>query len=237
MKDIDFEGLSCYTVKLKVSRAAISEELKYLCLESDSNPDYYAKHHFPPNKQSNVMDISIPVKKDVSCFQDIVIRTAVKIRENYGQHFGIFPGQMIYENKNRACVHLRVHNFDMVADLLQELKKKKISFYSDKKIEDYETIVFYKKHTRFVKLQEGVYQDKDDENKYFFQIDKHIEFDKFSEGMEQIKLNCDFHLFDSFLIHHFTNDTVKDFIGIHSKHCDKNRFNELLENIKHVFSS
>ena len=66
---------------------------------------------------------------------------------------------------------------------------------------------------------------------------KFIELEDFVKGMENIKFNCDFHLFDSFLAEIFIDKDVYDFIGVYSKHCDKERFAELKQEIKKQFDS
>lgn len=236
MKTINFEGLTCFTFKSTVEYSSLSKDAHCVILESSSNPDYYAKQHFPPNKSSYKRHLFIPVKKSVTCFQDSVIRAVVRLRENVNHHLHIYPGQITFENKVHQCIHMRLDDLDLLDLLIVELKKIDIEFYSSKRVKSYDSTMIFKKHTRFLELMDSVYQDADNENRFFFKIPNHIEFDKFEKGMEQIKINCNFHLFDSFLSHFFVNDTVEDFIGIYSKHCDKNRFVELKENIKKVFS-
>jgi len=235
MKTIDFEGLTCFTFNSELSHSSLSEEAKCLVLESGADPDYYAQQHFPPNKPSSKRHLFLPVKKEISCFQDSVIRAVVNIREKVQGHLHIYPGQVIFENKNHQCIHMQLEDLSRLDLLLEELKDRKIKFYSNKKIGSYESTLIFKKHTRFVKLMDGIYQDADNEFRYFFQIPGHIEFDVFKHGMQQIKNRCNFHLFDTFLSHYFVKDTVHDFIGIYSKHCDSNRFTELQEHIKEIF--
>ena len=43
-------------------------------------------------------------------------------------------------------------------------------------------------------------------------------------------------MFDAFLSYTFTGHKVQDFIGIHSEHCDTNRFAELRNNIAKIFN-
>jgi len=237
MKTISFEGLTCYTFKSTVNHSDLSNEAKCLVLEANANPDYYAQHHFPPNKASAKRHLFLPVKKDITCFQDSVIRSVVRIREKVNHPLHIFPGQITFENQTHQCIHMQLEDMSRLGMLLDELKDRNIKFISDKKVKPFESTMIFKKHTRFVELQDGVFQDSDNEHRFFFQIPRHIEFERFEKGIEQIKGNCEFHLFDTFLSHHFVNDTVMDFIGIYSKHCDQSRFGELKENIKHVFAN
>ena len=94
---------------------------------------------------------------------------------------------------------------------------------------------FINKYTEFAKIGDGIFQNSDDENHYFFEVPRLINFDEFLAGMEKIKNNCNYHLFDSFLTSIFLKDYTQDFIGIYSEHCDKSRFDELAKEIKKVF--
>jgi len=85
------------------------------------------------------------------------------------------------------------------------------------------------------KIDEDVYQDISDPYRFFFQINKHLDFDDFLKGMEQIKFNCNFHMFDAFLSDMFIRNEMLDFIGLYSKHCDQTRFSELKEKLKKYF--
>ncbi len=235
MKTINFEGLTCYTIKVSLYRSELSEGMKCLILESGADPDYYAQHHFPPNKTSEIRYLSLPIKNNISCFQDVVIRAVVKIRKKMGHGLDVFPGQIVYENKTMQCIHIQLKEEKRLDIIFEELRRRDIVFFSDKRVKPYDSILYIKRHTRFLKLQDGVFQDADDDGRFFFEIPHHINFEKFLKGMKQIKADCDYHLFDSFLAHYFIKDTVKDFIGIYSKHCDHNRFAELKENIKRIF--
>ncbi|OYT12853.1 MAG: hypothetical protein B6I19_08175 [Bacteroidetes bacterium 4572_114] len=108
-------------------------------------------------------------------------------------------------------------------------------FYPDKKVDAYTSFIFFKKYTSFINIEKGVYQDESNQHRFFFEIPKQIEFNQFKKGMEQIKNNCDYHLFDSFLVFLFYKNKIKDFIGIYSQHCDKSRFGELKQEIKKHF--
>jgi len=235
MKTINFEGLTCFTVKVSLHHSDLSGGVKSLILESGADPDYYAQHHFPPNKSTDARHLYLPIKNSISCFQDVVIRAIVRIREKMGHGLDVFPGQIVYENKTMQCIHIQLKEEKRLKTIIEELQNRDIVFFSDKKVKAYESVAYYKKHTRFTRLQDGVYQDADNEDKFFFEIPHHIDFERFLKGMEQIKTDCNFHLFDSFLSHYFIKDTVKDFIGVYSSHCDQSRFAELKDNIKSIF--
>jgi hypothetical protein len=118
---------------------------------------------------------------------------------------------------------------------IDELLGLGLKLFKDKKVEEYESVIYYKKYTGFINIGEGIYQDENNANRFFFEIPRQINFDDFLSGMERIKFSCDYHLFDSFLASIFIENSTQDFIGIYSEHCDKNRFAELKEEIVKVF--
>jgi len=199
MKDTDFSGIACYSLKRSVASSLLSNKLKCFILESDPTPDYYAKNNFPENKHSHSWSLYFPIKKPAFCFQDIVLRNTAIINKKLNSSFKILPGQMTISNKTQACIRVRSQNIEQLPQLINEFK------------------------------------NSDDENHYFFEVPRLINFDEFLAGMEKIKNNCNYHLFDSFLTSIFLKDYTQDFIGIYSEHCDKSRFDELAKEIKKVF--
>ena len=236
MENIEFNGLTCFKEFLKVSRSPLSENMSCLILESDPNPNYYAKGNFPPNKE-HVGDrhLYLLVKDHVNCFQDVILRNTNKIKRKFNSKMYIHPGFMSFQNKNISCIRLDATNTDQLAFLINELQNLGIKFLKDQKINDYESFINFKKYIKFEKIEDGIYRDKDNPNRFFFHVNRDIEFNDLVKGMERIKNNCDFHLFDSFLAEIFIDEEMFDFIGIYSKHCDKNRFGELKKEITKQF--
>ncbi|RLD54919.1 MAG: hypothetical protein DRJ01_17395 [Bacteroidetes bacterium] len=235
MNSQEFKALTCYTVKSNVAGASISDKLKYLVLESDPTPGYYAKNNFPINKHVNDWHFYIPVKNQIVCFQDVILRNVPIINDKLKSNLRIYPGQIIFKNKNHAGIRVNTDNPDIMPAFIDELIGLGLKLFKDKKVEEYESVIYYKKFTGFINIGEGIYQDENNANRFFFEIPRQINFDDFLSGMERIKFSCDYHLFDSFLASIFIENSTQDFIGIYSEHCDKNRFAELKEEIVKVF--
>ena len=238
MKNIEFSGLTCFKVLLKVNRSPVSDEMNVLVLESDPNPDYYSKRDFSPNKK-HVGDrhLYLLVKNQINCFQDVVLRTTNRIKRTYNFDMHIHPGFMTFQNKDVPCIRINTSNIDQLPIIIDEFNKIGISFKKDQNVKAYESFIHFKKYIHFEKIDENVFQDKDNPNRFFFQIDKFIELEDFIKGMKNIKYNCDFHLFDAFLAEIFIGEDALDFIGVYSKHCDKDRFAELKQEIKKQFEN
>ncbi|RLD89078.1 MAG: hypothetical protein DRJ02_02335 [Bacteroidetes bacterium] len=237
MKTKKIDGIACFFIELMVARSPLSDHMNCLVLESDPMPDYYAKNNFPPNeKQVSDRHLFLPVRKTINCFQDVVFRKVNELNKKFNSHLSIYPGQITFQNEEHQCIRLNLKETDQLPQLIEEFEKLNIRFYSDKKVGAYQSLIYYKKHTVFENLEEGVYKDENNPNRYFFEISRQIEFDQFKKGIERIKNNCDYHLFDSFLVSlHFKNE-INDFIGIYSKHCEKSRFKELKQEIIKQFN-
>ncbi|MCK5907375.1 MAG: hypothetical protein KAG37_07280 [Flavobacteriales bacterium] len=237
MKNIDIYGTTCYNFEDKLGRTSFSGLSDILILESDPNPNYYSWSNFPPNKHQKSWRLYLLIKKSINCFQDRILRQSYIINEKLSLDIGIHPGQIVFKNKETQCIRINTDDTSSLEAIINELKKTGIEFIKDSKEKDFETKIFYKKYTELIKMQEGVYRDSKAEGMYFFEIDRLIEWDVFIEGMKKIKNNCNFHLFDAFLSFNIAKGKAVDYIGIYSKHCEEERFTELKENIKNVFSS
>ena len=237
MDKIALSGFTCFTVKLEVFRSALSNDLNCLLLESNKEAAYYGKRNFPPtNTKGKDRHLYLLVKNTINCFQDMLLRYSARISEQLNIELHVSPGQMTFQKKDYQAVRINTAHTDYLPTLIADLKKIGILFMSDhKKLEHYESVVYFKKYIEFVELQEGVYQDSVTKGRYFFQIPRALEFEEFEQKIDMIKNNCDFHLFDSFLNHLFVKGKVLDFIGIYSEHCDENRFEEFKKHLCEIF--
>jgi len=236
MKRLNIEGLTCYSAEQTVASSPLSNNVKHLLLESDPANDYYSKGNFPPNeKHLNDRHLYIPIKKGIICFQDAVYKKAIQLSKKLGTDLTIYPGQMTMQNNHFQCIRMNTKSSKNLPFIIEEFKKMGIRIFPEKNINAYKSVIFYKKYTNFKNLEEGVYQDENNSNRYFFKIPSPIELDKLKKGIEKIKTNCEYHLFDSFYASLFHQNKISDFIGIYSKHCDESRFGELKQEIQKVF--
>ena len=119
--------------------------------------------------------------------------------------------------------------------MIDEFKILGFSFLKDSKVDIYESSIFYNQYTEFLEIENGVFQDKNNEFKYFFTISTHVELNEFLNKMQNIKNNCNYHLFDAFSAYMFAKDKMLCFVGIYSENCDKSRFPELKQYLEKSF--
>ncbi|MCK5822027.1 MAG: hypothetical protein KAH17_09070 [Bacteroidales bacterium] len=236
MANNDFNGITCFTLEQEVAHSALSDSLNVLMLDSDPNPSYYSRQNFPPSeKKTAEKHLYILAKKHINCFQDIIIRHARQIGNETNQGLEVFAGQMTYQNEPRQCVRINATDTTQLPILLSKLAELDVQLINNKKVTPYTSLIFYKKFIEFIQIEEGVYADKNNKNRFFFAVDKQLDYAELSTGIQIIKNNCNYHLFDAFLASAFVDNMALDFVGIYSDHCDKNRFGELKENIKRVY--
>lgn len=236
MKEIAFEGLTCFTVRLNIEKSKFSGDFKELLLASNPNPGYYSKQNFPPNqKKQSDHHLYLVVKNKINCFQDIILRHTRELNAKFNYNLHLSPGQMTVLNTEYQCIRINTRNINHLREIIDYLKNLGLEFLNDRKISPSDSIIYYKRYIEFVELSEGVYQDNNVPGRFYFSVPRTIDFDLFEEKMKKIKNNCNFHLFDSFLTHFFFKDTIQDFVGIHSEHCDKDRFEEFEKQLVNLF--
>ena len=204
-----------------------------MILESDPRPRYYKSSDIPV-REDHVKDhhFYLIIKNPLNCFQDVVLRHAIKIKEKHNLSLHIFPGQMSFQNKMHPCIRINTFDPEQLAPVIAELQRINIRFVNDKQASPYESFIQYKRFIEFEQLFPGVYQDTSNPYRYFFRIPVDIDFEDFQNIIERIKNNCDFHLFDSFLTYLFYQDEILDFAGVYSHHCNKEKFLEFKSEIE-----
>ena len=238
MSNVKYSGVACYNVNVKLGRSLFSEKTTYLILETNHQPNYYAKANFPPNKHQSSWRFFILLKNHINCFQDVVLKKAYQINESLKTEMEIMPGHLNFHKKNYSCIRINLSNKELLGTVIKELETIGLVFLKDKKVANFETETFFKRYTELVEIQDNVYKDSRIPGHYFFPIKNIIEFDEFEKGMERIKHSCNFHMFDSFLSFMFVDKGKgQNFIGIFSNECDESRFDELKKNIKIIFDS
>jgi hypothetical protein len=237
MKKNEFEGFTCFEFDATVKRSDFNDSHGHLLLESSSSPDYYARNNFPPNEKhvTDKRHLYLLVKDPVICFQDLVFRKTDHLRQDQNLSIKVYPGQIKFHKQLYQCIRINVKDLKELPLVISGLESSGIKFLGDKKTAEDNAHVVYKKYIEFEKLDEEVFRDFHNENRYFFKSPHWIDYDKFMKGMEQIRLSCDYNLFDTFLSYFYLKAELTNFIGIYSKHCDQSRFHELKEEIRKRF--
>ncbi len=237
MENTALEGLVSISTKLNVARSPYSKELKYLILETDPTPGYYSKGNFPENKK-RVLDhhFYLVAKNPVNCFQDVILRYSAELNARSELSVHVFPGQMTFLNKDFQCIRIRTSDIDKMPELINDLKTHGISFLKDRKVNPFVSSIQYKYYIEFEEIHEGIYKNRLKSNRFFIRMPGFIDFDTFSNIIQKVKDNCNFHLFDASHTSIYYRNSVIDFVRIYSRHCDENRLPEFKEKLEQEYS-
>ncbi len=239
MNDEKFDCQVCFSKKLMVARFPSEEHEGIMILESSPFPSYYSVSGFP-NSLKSVKDhhLYLIVKKPFPCFQDRVFRYSFKLKEKMGFTFHVSPGQITFQNETFPMVRVRTDETSQLNPLIDTYRALGIQFMKDRKIQPYEATVQFKRYTKFEKVGDEVYKDRENPNRHFIKIPVDIDIDAFDKIIFDIKNNCDFHMFDASLVYLNCGDNFIDMVSIYSDHCDENRLPELhkslIEEIKRL---
>ncbi len=121
--------------------------------------------------------------------------------------------------------------------VIDRLKSVGINFVKDRKVEPYISTIQFKRYIEFKQIGDGIYQDNHNDKRFFISLPKLIEFDKFLRIIQDIKQNCNFNLFDSFLTSLYYKDQILDFAGIYSHDCDKKRLPEFKKDLEKIINA
>ncbi|MCD6333659.1 MAG: hypothetical protein J7L89_10355 [Bacteroidales bacterium] len=139
---------------------------------------------------------------------------------------------MTFQNSSHPCIRLRTSDISNLKPFIEEYQKLGIRFFSDRKVTPYNSFIQFKKFIKFVKMEKGIYHDKEDPSRYFIRIPTDMEFDEFEKLIAEVKNNCNFHLFDASLVYVNLKNEVIDMVAVYSDHCDESRLPELKKHLE-----
>lgn len=225
-------GYLCFFTSLELSGNGIAKHTDCMILESNANPGYYSKANFPINtKRQHDHHLYLVLKKQVPCFQDLVLRKSGEIIREKKLSLHASPGQLDLFNTPHQCIRIRAKQFDHIYPLIDGLKEAGIDFLSRKTVKPYSSFIQHKKYINFEAISEGVYQDTEVPNRYFIQIPRPVDYAQFEKLVEDIKYSCKYNHFDACLAYLNQGKYTFDFVSVYSDHCDKDRLQEFKQHI------
>ncbi len=236
--NISMEGMTTISVETLLARSPMCEKMGYFILESDPNPDYYAKANFPPNKHNSIWYLFFIIECPTRNQQESVLRNISAKKSDEGILCNIAFGELDFHAKNYSFLRMNIETEDSqeLSLLCKELQGLGIKFKKDRKAAPWVSKRTFVKYTEFVEIGDGIYKEASNDSRYFFSIPGLVSLDELYSRMNKIKNNCNFHHFDSFLASLPSKNKFLDFVGIYSDHCKIERLPELNKEIKKLFA-
>ncbi|OFX24609.1 MAG: hypothetical protein A2041_01100 [Bacteroidetes bacterium GWA2_31_9b] len=159
-----------------------------------------SQHEFP-GYHGNIPEKSQPrslfliTSKDYQ-FEDIA-RTTKKIKKVFNHDFNASQGHIYFKSETLSCIRLKyLKSFTFIPELQNLLKDEDIKFSKKRFLESTGLIVINK---RFYvsEREEGLYQDLEEESKYYLELPIKLEWEMFKKITLDIKNNVDNINFDA----------------------------------------
>ncbi len=186
------------------------EKCKTLVLETSAPFPGYHGHNLP----EKAINGSLFLITKSSHTDETIVRTIQKVKVESGLGFDATPSTIIFQNKPVEGVRFKMLKYDDIPQVVQLFKKHDISFKEKKHVNPYDSIISIRKFFKVTKLEEGIYQDVDDQNQYYIQIPKALDWDSFENITLNIKYNLEDSNFDAALVFVYYEKGIVDFVRI-----------------------
>jgi len=132
-------------------------------------------------------------------------------------------GELIVKGEKYYCI--RIKNLDCFPDILNiqmAISKKGIGF-SRFQLIDEKVLIRIHKSFLISRIDEGIYQDLAEANRYYFAIPTTMDWEKFKKITLSVKSNIDNNLFDAALGYFWRFEGISDIIRIYDEKKDLER--------------
>ena len=156
---------------------------------------------FPGYHGANLPEKSMPrslfliVTKDYT-FEEIA-RITKKIKQNFQYDFNASIGHIYFKTTSYTCIRIKyLKSFTFLPELQSLFQEYGIKFVKQKII-DAKGIIVINKHFYVAELEEGLYDDLEEDSKFYIEVPKDLPWDVFKEFTLSVKNNIDNCNFDA----------------------------------------
>jgi len=148
--------------------------------------------------------------------EEKVVRSTLKIKENYPSYFDASPGLVSVFNQTEPCIRIKgLENYQLIPELIALYKAEGFSFMKGKNIDACEGIINIKKYFILDEVNDGIYMDKETPEMGYFEITDKLDWDLFEKITIELKQNLEKNNFDAALGTIYRKSGLKDIIRIY----------------------
>ena len=205
-------------------------KLKELVL-SDVNPfpGYYSETPGDPDG-SKPKFLFIAIKQGVGCYEDEVLRATYSLKQKLNFNFEANYGRFLILNTMKPCIRIRVDDYAIVPEIIENFKKEGIIFEPAKKITPYESNIKIRKYLTLKEISEDIFSG-DDADHYYIKIPKHLKWKDFVDLITSVRSSGDFGLFDAAQTSLYLKNEIIEFVRIYTKSFKNEDFKVLKEEL------
>jgi hypothetical protein len=182
----------------------IKKQQKLTTVENNIIPNSFvleSQHPFPGYHGKNLPEKTKPgslflILAKENTFEEVA-RITKQIKKSFKYDFNASEGHIYFKTSSYPCIRIKyLNSFTFLPELQNLYKEHGIKFAKQKKIDSQGLIVINK--TFYVdEMEEGLYNDLEEDSKFYIEIEKDLPWDVFKEFTLYIKNNVDNSNFDA----------------------------------------
>ncbi len=194
---------------------------------------------FPGYHGKNLPDESNPrslffMLDEALSFEDI-LRITAKVKRHFQGDFDATGGSIFFKPYTYQAIRLKhLSSFDHIPQLQHLYAREGVKFMKYHQLER-EAIIRVKKVFELICPEEGIYQDRENDVKYYFEIPDQLKWQDFKEYTARVKNNVIDHNFDAALGIFYRHRGIVDAVRIFDRHASLEKVRLLRDKYLEVF--
>jgi len=176
----------------------IKKEQKLTTVENNIIPNTFvleSQHPFPGYHGANLPEKTRPGSLFLVLANDYtyeeIARVTKKIKKNFQYDFNASLGHIYFKTSNYPCIRVKyLKSFTFLPDLQNLYQDNGVKFAKQKSI-DSKGLIIIKKVFSVSEMEEGLYNDLEEDSKYYIELPKDLPWDVFQEFTSNIRNNID----------------------------------------------
>ncbi len=215
-----FSSLGTITKK-ETLQSVDFDDCKSLILEISKPFPGYHGHNLP---EKNIPESLFLVTKEIYSNERIV-RAVMAAKKNTELKFDATPGVLYLQNSLVGAVRFKYLKYKEIPEVAKLLMKEGIEFKNRKLVTPYDSIIHIRKFFEMEEIEEGIYHDVKQDNMFYLEIPKKLDWDLFEKMTTELKYNLEDSNFDAALVYIYTATSILDLIRIFDEECSVAKLN------------
>jgi len=217
-----------------LSTATLSYKSKELVLtSSDPFPGFYCSEEMPADNSCKENSFYLPIHS-LAEQQDDLCRFSIEIQEK--KSITVCPANILLEGNYISALRVKDIKDEQLIDVVDFFSEREIKFQKHKEIKSYLSRINLKNFFDLNELADGIYQNQNSENLYYFLIPENLKWPLFEKLITYQKSNTGFKNFDAAIGYWMQKPNFIDFVRVYGKGLNVKQLQEIqinfLKNLK-----
>ena len=196
-----------------LSTASLSFQAKELILTSnDPFPGFYCSEEMLTDNSCKENSFYLPIHS-LAEQEDNLCRFSIEIQEK--ESLTVCPAIILLDGEYTPAFRAKEIKEEQLKDVVDFFREKGIAFQKHREVKSYLSRINLKNFFELNELSEGIYQNKNSENLYYFLIPEKIKWVLFEKLITYQKSNTDFTNFDAAIGYWMLKPKFIDFVRVY----------------------